>query len=197
MIGTHLVWGCSMSDNDKAVRAWLSARGKRFEGDVPSSESEAGLRFVCTRIAGNCEINGKDCAHRHLLALKRHSADIAGVARFSFEPLVHLSPRCDRTCAECPAGAARVQLLEIGPINWRRRIIAGSSSRKKKQSKKDTPPEVIVQRIGCETFTSIEVARELVLTKWSAAKYLAHWHKLGRIKVVGKRKRWRLYSLSR
>lgn len=195
MLRTHLVRVCGMSDD--AVIAFLAARGEKFDGDVPATEHEASLRFTCHRIAGKCDLNGKDCAHRHLLALKRHAADIAGAQRFSFEPLVHLSPRCDRTCAECPAGAARVRLLDIGPINWRRRIIAGSSKRKKKKSKKDITPEELVQRIGCDHFTSIEVARELVLTKWSAAKYLTHWQKIGRIKIVGKRARWRLYTLSR
>jgi len=94
----------------KAVSEWASKSRKLFKGRVPKSRADASRRFKCNKLSGgSCELKGESCAKRHLSA-------VATVSKIRARPdwQCKLVRSDDLTCATCPAGYARAELIDLG-----------------------------------------------------------------------------------
>lgn len=93
------------------VEEWLAQQGEKAwlpkpENDrpgVPRDAKQAERRFYCTAL--KCEMAGKDCASRFVSCDPKHAHDFAR-GRFEYNRRVG-------KCIECPAGAARAELLGV------------------------------------------------------------------------------------
>ena len=100
---------------DDPISAWLEKHGQLYEGGVPKTKKDAKKRFKCTRLAGECILNGDNCASRHVFAIARSKQK----TNASDSP-IYWAHRDDSACVDCPMGAARAELLGMEPTDWKK-----------------------------------------------------------------------------
>lgn len=120
---------------ESLIEEWAKRPREIFTGDVPKTVKEAKQRFKCNKLGGGpCELEGKHCAVRHLLAVarteKRESAK---------ESIVYFQQRDDLTCSTCRAGKARARKLKIDIKSWQARYVQQQQRRRKGYGSADEP----------------------------------------------------------
>tara|TARA_B100001121_G_scaffold231860_2_gene205092 strand:- start:707 stop:1189 length:483 start_codon:yes stop_codon:yes gene_type:complete len=100
---------------DDLVGQWLKKHGRLFAGGVPKTIKDAKKRFKCTRLAGDCVLSGDNCASRHVFAIARSQQKTNAA-----DSPIYWAHRDDSACVDCPMGAARAELLEKEPTDWRK-----------------------------------------------------------------------------
>lgn len=109
----------------RMIEEWEKVPRPLFSGDIPKDEEESEMRFICDKLSGGpCELQGKHCAMRHMLAKARHTKKEKGS-----DALIFFEDRDDQTCATCPGGSKRAELLGIVVKSWRGRFLAEQRKR--------------------------------------------------------------------
>tara|TARA_Y100000593_G_scaffold24659_3_gene49209 strand:+ start:2641 stop:3042 length:402 start_codon:yes stop_codon:yes gene_type:complete len=120
---------------ERLLREWEKRPKQLLEKEIPTTRKEALQRFKCNKLGGGaCELEGKYCGLRHLLAKARTER-----RTHIRETFIFFQERDDKTCSTCEAGKARADLLELSVESWGARYIEQQQRRKKGG---DLPPEV-------------------------------------------------------